>query len=81
MQIGSQKEEIDQLYSKIRDYVWVQDQLYKDYVKVEKHYKKKKEEYVERIRQLEYDVQAERERCVKAEAALKACEKPADKEH
>ena len=36
--------EIEHLYEKIRDYLLVQDQLYKDYVKMEKTYEQRNKE-------------------------------------
>ena len=65
-----QKKEIDELYTKIRDHVWVQDQLYKDYIRVEKNYANKEKKYKEKIVQLENNAQEEREKCNKAEKTL-----------
>lgn len=41
--LTNKNNEIEHLYKKIRDYLLVQDQLYKDFVKQEKDYNSKKE--------------------------------------
>lgn len=43
-ELTSKNTEIDQLYKRIREYLMVQDQLYKDFVKSEKLSAKSKEE-------------------------------------
>ena len=45
----------------------MQDQLYKDYIRVEKNFKKKEQDLTARIRTLEDDCQAEREKANKTE--------------
>ena len=34
----AQKQEVEDLYKRIRNYLLTQDQLYKDYVRVERNY-------------------------------------------
>jgi len=41
--IGEQKDNIERLYEKIKDYLLTQDQLYKDYVRLERSFKRKEE--------------------------------------
>ena len=43
-ELGSKQAEIDTLYRKTRDYLLVQDMLYKDFVRMEKDYNFKREE-------------------------------------
>ena len=71
-QIGTQKRDIEELYKKIRGYLLTQDQLYKDCIRVERHYQKKEQLLKENMRKSENLIQEEKEKCGKVEAALRA---------
>jgi len=43
-ELSSKNIEIDSLYKRVRDYLLIQDQLYKDYVHAEKDFNKSKDE-------------------------------------
>ena len=43
-ELNNKNNEIETLYKRVRDYLLIQDQLYKDYISMEKEYNKKKDE-------------------------------------
>ena len=53
-QINYQKKDIEELYKKIRGYLLTQDQLYKDCLRVERHYEKKEKTLKEHVRKMEH---------------------------
>lgn len=70
--LNSQNMEIESLYNRIRSYLLTQDQLYKDYIRIERHLKRTEENYAIRLRKAEDQVMEESSRCGKLEEALKA---------
>lgn len=48
-----QQIEIDSLYKRVRSYVLTQDQLYKDYVKMERGFQKKEQGMKDRLREVQ----------------------------
>ena len=60
------------MYKKIRGYLLTQDQLYKDCLRVERHYEKKEQLLKENMRKSESIIQEEKDKCQKLEAALRA---------
>ena len=71
-QIANQKRDIEDLYKKIRGYLLTQDQLYKDCLRVERHYEKKEKMLKTEMRKAEALIQEEKDKCQKVEAALRA---------
>lgn len=67
-----QQREIDSLYKRTRGYLLTQDQLYKDFVRVERHYKAKEDSTREQIRKIDQLLQEEKDKNSKIEAALNA---------
>lgn len=49
-ELSSKNIEIDSLYKRVRDYLLIQDQLYKDYVHAEKDFTKSKDEQQVKLR-------------------------------
>lgn len=76
IQMKDQQREIDSLYKRTRGYLLTQDQLYKDFVRVERHFKQKEEKILGEKRVLEDLVQVEKERSVRNEKLIQSLTTP-----
>ena len=65
---------IDNLHSRIRDHIWIEDQLYKDHIRVEKHFKRQEERLKQRQRKLEEDLQLGNEKISLLQNTIKTLE-------
>ena len=72
LQMKDQQREIDSLYKRTRGYLLTQDQLYKDFVRVERNYKAKEDSTREQLRKFDQLLQEEKDKNSKIEAALNA---------
>lgn len=78
--ISSQKDQIDRLYAKVKDHLLVQDQLYKDYVTVERNSEHKQVQLKENCRKFEDLLLHEQIKCKKYEETLRAIQGSAGSE-
>lgn len=67
-----QQIEIDSLYKRVRSYVLTQDQLYKDFVRMERAFTKKEQLAKEKLREVQDQVLEEQSRVHKTEALIKS---------
>ena len=69
-ELSTKNQEIEQLYKRIRDYLMVQDQLYKDFVKAEKTSTKTKDEMEAKFKDINDLYRSERTKVESLEALV-----------
>jgi hypothetical protein len=70
--LKNQQIEIESLYKRVRSYVLTQDQLYKDFVKMERAFQKKEQDLKTTLRSCQDQVLEEQSRVQKTEALIKS---------